>query len=49
MMLFQIETINDYIEFERSLAGQDDELDDDAWAKFAKNVSYKIDLWLKIN
>ena len=30
MMLFQIETINDYIEFERSLAGQDDELDDDA-------------------
>ena len=26
---FELETINDLIEFERSLAGNDDELDDD--------------------
>jgi len=30
LVQFQIEVINEYIEFERSLAGQDDELEDDA-------------------
>ena len=43
----EISYINDLVEFERSMNGQDDELDDEAWVWASLNTKYLNSLILQ--